>query len=161
VTIEVQSPPRAPRAEFLPLRDYALIGDAHGAALVSRDGVIDWCVSPEIGSPPFFLRLLDPDKGGYFGIQPDSDFTVLEHVYLPGTNIVRTVFQTAEGQLELLDDFDVGRHREPRDAQVGPYHELLRAVRCVEGTVRVRLKCRVNPCGPDQRRRPARARHGP
>jgi GH15 family glucan-1,4-alpha-glucosidase len=114
-------------APYPPISDYALIGDCHSAALVSRDGSVDWCCFPRFDGRPVFGRLLDWERGGYFRIAPSGDSTVSRR-YLPGTNVLETRFETEEGVMVLTDCLPV---QEDRGAK--PYQQLLRLVRCEEG----------------------------
>jgi len=95
---------------YLPIGDYAIIGDCHGCALVSRTGSIDWCALGRFDAPPVFFRLLDAGKGGFISITPTDAFEV-ERAYLDGTNILRTVFKTAAGSVAVVDHMPVGRRR--------------------------------------------------
>ncbi len=97
-----------PARTYRPIRDYAVIGDCHGAALVASDGGIDWCCLRRHDAEPVFCRLLDAGKGGCFAVNPTSLFDV-ERGYLDGTNILRTVFATATGRLAVTDFMPVGR----------------------------------------------------
>ncbi len=98
----------APAGDYLPLREYALIGDCHGAALVSRVGSIDWCTFVRFDAAPVFCRLLDAARGGSFSIQPAVRFEA-ERRYLPDTNIVETTFRTTRGSVRLTDFMPLGR----------------------------------------------------
>ena len=93
---------------YRPIADYALIGDCHGAALVSRDGTIDWATLRRFDADPVFCRLLDAGRGGCWSIRPDGDYRVTR-AYLPDTNILRTEFATANGRVAVTDCMPVGR----------------------------------------------------
>ncbi|GCE17135.1 trehalase-like domain-containing protein [Dictyobacter kobayashii] len=56
--------------KYLPIEDYALIGNLHTVALVGKNGSIDWCCLPRFDSPSIFGALLDADKAGFFRIAP-------------------------------------------------------------------------------------------
>lgn len=96
------------RHGYLPIRDYALIGDCHGCALVSRTGSIDWCAFGRFDAPPIFCRVLDVAKGGFISVTPVEEFSV-ERSYIDSTNILRTVFTTTTGTVAVTDYMPVGR----------------------------------------------------
>lgn len=98
----------AERIGYRPIRDYALIGDCHGAALVARDGSVDWSCLGRFDATPVLWRLLDAEKGASFEIRSTRESTV-ERDYLPGTNILRTAFSTPEGRIAVMDFMPVGR----------------------------------------------------
>ncbi len=93
---------------YAPIRDYALIGDCHGSALVSRAGSIDWCAFGRFDAAPAFCRILDASRGGSFSITPAGEFES-ERSYLDGTNILQTFFRTPSGTVRLTDFMPVGR----------------------------------------------------
>jgi len=95
-------------AEYVPIRDYAIIGDCHGAALVSNHGSVDWCCLRRFDADPVFCRNLDTGKGGFLSTQPAEKFNV-QRAYLPQTNILQTIFDTPRGQLAVTDFMPVGR----------------------------------------------------
>ncbi|HWG31696.1 MAG TPA: glycoside hydrolase family 15 protein [Steroidobacteraceae bacterium] len=118
---------KRPSASYPPLADYALIGDCHTAALVSRAGVIDWCCLPRFDSDSCFGRLLDWDKGGYFAITPIGPHTCTRR-YLPDSLILVSTFKSGNSQAEVIDFFAMrigGRSR--------PRRKLVRIVRGVRG----------------------------
>jgi alpha,alpha-trehalase len=93
---------------YVPIRDYALIGDCHGCALVSSEGSVDWCALGRFDAAPIFCRLLDATKGGFLSVKPSGRFAV-ERAYIENTNILRTVFTTDGGRASVTDYMPVGR----------------------------------------------------
>src|SRR3712207_9071189 len=75
-----------PTEAYPPIGDYAAIGDCRSAALISRDGSLDWLCWPRFDSPSLFAALLDSDKGGRFAIRPVGSFSS-ERRYVGDTNI--------------------------------------------------------------------------
>ncbi len=69
---------------YLAIKEYGLIGDGAGAALVGRDGAIPWLCAPRFDSPPLFCGLLDAQRGGAFTIAPER-LDESRHYYLPDT----------------------------------------------------------------------------
>ena len=78
-------------ASYPPINDYALISDCHSAALVSRDGSVDWCCFDRFDARPVFGRLLDWSRGGHFRIAVKGFYSTTRR-YLPDTNILETTF---------------------------------------------------------------------
>ncbi|MEF8795864.1 MAG: glycoside hydrolase family 15 protein [Salinivenus sp.] len=124
---------------YAPIEDYALIGDCASAALVGRNGSIDWLCWPRFDSPSIFARLLDAGDGGHFQVRPVADFSV-ERRYLPDTNVLETTFTTERGVLRLTDLMPVAERAAYR-RELWPEHEILRRVECVAGTVEVDVYC--------------------
>ena len=84
------------------IEDYALIGDCETAALVGRDGSIDWLCWPRFDSPACFAALLGTEENGRWQIAPVGAYTVTRR-YRPGTLILETRFETEEGAVLLVD----------------------------------------------------------
>jgi GH15 family glucan-1,4-alpha-glucosidase len=89
----------------MPLRieDYAMIGDCKTAALVGRDGSIDWLCWPRFDSAACFAALLGTPENGRWLIAPRSTPLDVRRRYLPGTLIIETEFQTATGRAAVVD----------------------------------------------------------
>lgn len=116
---------------------YALLSDAHSAALVSRDGSVDWCCFHRFDARPVFARILDWSRGGYFRIAPTHPYTATRR-YLPGTNILETRFAVGRSALVLVDCLPVRpAAREAPSHLLQPYHQLLRLIRSEAGEVEV------------------------
>jgi GH15 family glucan-1,4-alpha-glucosidase len=86
----------------LPIEDYALIGDCETAALVGKDGSIDWLCWPRFDSPACFAALLGTREHGRWQIAPQAPATVTRR-YRPNTLILETRFETADGAVTLID----------------------------------------------------------
>ncbi len=129
---------------YSPISDYAVIGDCHGAALVSRDGSVDWCCLGRFDADPVFCRLLDARRGGFLSVRPEGAYHV-DRGYLGCTNILRTTFTVPSGSVSLTDFMPVGR---ARGAGIHDYvtlkapFSLVRVVECLEGTVRAGVRYR-------------------
>jgi GH15 family glucan-1,4-alpha-glucosidase len=107
------------------IEDYALIGDCGSAALVGRDGSIDWLCLPRFDSAACFAALLGEPGHGRWLIAPIDPTARIERRYRDGSLILATTFETAEGAVELVD-FMRPRRRLP---------QLVRLVRGLRGRV--------------------------
>jgi GH15 family glucan-1,4-alpha-glucosidase len=128
---------------YPPISDYALIGDGRSAALVSRDGSLDWLCWPRFDSPSIFAALLDTECGGRFRVQPAGPFRS-ERRYLPDTNVLETVFHTASGTVALRDLMPVSNEEDKRNALI-PEHEVLREIEGLTGQVEVKINYTPRP----------------
>lgn len=126
------------------IRDYALIGDCHGAALVARDGSIDWCVLSRFDADPLFCRILDEQRGGSLSIDI-ANMRESSRRYVEATNVLETTVTASAGRLTLTDFMPVGRRR---GSSVHDYVDLvavdslIRIVECTEGEVEIALAFR-------------------
>jgi GH15 family glucan-1,4-alpha-glucosidase len=85
------------------IEDYAIIGDLGAAALVARDGSIDWLCWPSFDSEACFAALLGEPKHGRWQIAPKHPAQRISRRYRPNTLILETRFETAEGAATLID----------------------------------------------------------
>lgn len=133
------------QAAYPSISDYGLIGDCHTAALVSRDGSIDWLCAPRFDSPSLFARLLDAGRGGCFAIRPEGDFTATS-AYMPDTSVLVTTYRTESGVVTLTDFMPIrpGSGRLPY-ALVDAPRQIVRLVEGIEGEVNLRVIFQPRP----------------
>jgi GH15 family glucan-1,4-alpha-glucosidase len=120
---------------YQPIEDYGVIGNMRSAALVGRNGSIDWLCLPRFDSPSVFGAILDADKGGHFRIWPSTEHTRRKQYYWPDTNVLVTRFLHPDGIAEIEDYMPVGAGASPDD-------QLVRRVHVVRGRLPLRLECR-------------------
>jgi GH15 family glucan-1,4-alpha-glucosidase len=115
--------------------DYGIIGNCRTAALISKDGSIDWCCLPNFNSQSVFARILDTERGGFFGIAAEGNYSIEQH-YINRTNILLTSFRKNKDVFEIIDFM-------PRyKTELGYYHtppDIIRYIRHVSGKPRVRF----------------------
>ena len=112
------------------IEDYGLIGDCETAALVGRDGSIDWLCWPAFDSDACFAALLGSERNGRWLIAPAEAVKTSSRRYWDNTLILETRFTTANGTVALIDFMP------PR----GNASDVVRLVRGVAGRVRLRMQ---------------------
>jgi len=109
-----------------PIEDYALLGDRHTAALVGRNGSVDWMCLPRFDSPACFAAILGTEEHGHWQICPTGDYEVSRR-YVGTSAVLETTFTTDTGVVQLLDLMPV------QDGRA----DMLRRITGVEGSVEV------------------------
>ena len=116
-----------------PIEDYALLGDGETAALLSRDGSIDWLCWPRFDDAACFAALLGAEENGHWSIAPTEPVTRRSRQYQHDTLIMETVLETASGAVRLIDFMPMRKGASC----------LVRIVVGVRGTVRMRSRMRL------------------
>ena len=114
------------------IEDYALLGDCETAALVSRDGSIDWLCWPRFDSGACFAALLGDVQNGRWQIAPEGNFRVRRQ-YREGTLVLETEFETDTGAITLMDFMP------PR----GQNSDLVRLIQGKRGCVDVKMELMI------------------
>ncbi len=111
------------------IEDYALIGDTQTAALVAKDGSIDWLCLPRFDSGACFAALLGETQHGRWRLAPTEPPVDVRRRYLDGTLVLETEFATPTGRVRVID-FMPPRERTP---------DVVRIVEGLEGSVAMRM----------------------
>jgi GH15 family glucan-1,4-alpha-glucosidase len=112
------------------IEDYGLIGDCETAALVGRDGSIDWLCWPAFDSDACFAAVLGTHRHGRWLIAPNEEITKTSRRYRDNTLILETRFETVHGIVDLIDFMP------PR----GNASDVVRLVRGISGRVKLRMQ---------------------
>ena len=122
-------------AEVSKIQDYAIIGDGRSAALISKQGSLDWLCWPRFDSTSIFGAIIDPRTGGRWSIHPVGDSQISRR-YIDNTNVLETIFSHSSGKIMLTDFMAVTSEKE-KTQRLWPEHELIRLIKCEAGEVRV------------------------
>jgi GH15 family glucan-1,4-alpha-glucosidase len=115
------------------IEDYAMIGDCHTAALISRDGSIDWLCLPRFDSASVFGALLGDEDHGRWRLAPASPTATSTRAYLEDTFVLVTHWVTEEGEVEVTDFMPHGDRRA----------DIARRVRGIRGAVEMHVELRI------------------
>ncbi|SMC87142.1 glycoside hydrolase family 15 protein [Cellulophaga tyrosinoxydans] len=115
--------------------DYGIIGNCRSAALISKNGAIDWCCLPEFDSPSVFANLLDDEIGGSFEFVLDASYTS-EQFYDSDTAILITKFTSGQDCFEL-HDFMPRYHKD--DGTYNSPPELIRYLKLISGAPKFKV----------------------
>jgi GH15 family glucan-1,4-alpha-glucosidase len=125
-------PTRGRPAEALRIEDYALLGDTFTAALVGRNGSIDWLCAPRFDSGACFAALLGGPENGHWRVAPAAEVRSTSRRYREGTLILDTEFETDTGAVAVTDFMPLPSTEDEVD--------VVRIVRGLRGEVPMRLE---------------------
>jgi GH15 family glucan-1,4-alpha-glucosidase len=124
--------------DYEPIADYAIIGDCRSAALVSRQGSVDWLCLPDFSSASVFAALLDRRRGGRFLVGA-RNVAHVERRYVGRSAVLETTFHCNDGVLQVTDFMPM-----PRPADGAP-RRLQRRAQCLEGRVQMDVVYQPRP----------------
>jgi len=132
-----------PPSTYPAISDYAVIGDCRIAALVSRDGAVEWLCLPYFSGDSVFAAILDRQRGGHFSVRPGKPYNVSRR-YISDSNVLETTFTTDDGTVRVTDCIPILMDAQ-FSRQLQPQRELLRSVEGVDGTVEMVIEFAPRP----------------
>lgn len=127
-----------------PISEYAMLSDSYRAALVSRNGSVDWLCFPRFDSPAIFGRLLD-DTAGHWTLRPTGEASRPHRQYVEQTLVLETAFETCTGKAVLTDALAAGPNGSGHELGANAPHALLRQLRGVQGTIEFEIEYAPRP----------------
>src|SRR6478609_7091623 len=125
------------------IAEYALLSDRHGAALVHRDGSVDWLCLPRFDRPSTFARLLG-DRAGHWSVRvPDAESVARR--YVDRTMVLETTHHTATGTAVVVDALAMGEGNRGHELGKDAPHLLVRRVVCTQGEVAIEVEYAPRP----------------
>ena len=118
------------------IEDYGFIGDLHTGALVGRDGAVDWLCFPRFDSASCFAALLGDERHGRWRLAPAGEVRAVSRRYRPGTLVLETDFEAAEGSVRVIDFM-------PRRGDGPP--RLMRIIEGLRGRVPLQMELSLRP----------------
>src|SRR5690625_4284749 len=115
-----------------PIEDYGFIGNMLSAALVAKDGSMDWLCLPRFDADACFAALLGGAEHGRWLLTPAQEVRAIKRRYAPGTAVLETTFETDEGKATLIDFMPFSDDEQ--------YVDVIRMVRGDEGRVEMRMQ---------------------
>jgi GH15 family glucan-1,4-alpha-glucosidase len=122
---------------YPPIADYGMLGDLRSAALLSKQGSIDWMCLPRFDSPWIFGRLLDWDKGGYLELSAPGGALDYRQ-YRRDSNVIQSVWSSGRARMRVVDWMPIA----PKSKRLKPPESLrlLRMMQPVAGSTDWRLR---------------------
>jgi GH15 family glucan-1,4-alpha-glucosidase len=120
------------------IADYGLLGDCQGAALVSRDGSLDWWCPTRFDAPSVFGRLLDPNAG-HWSVRPVEEHRTSRR-YVEDSMVLELEFSCRNGLLRLTDALALGSGERGHAIGYTSPHVLVRHLEVLEGEVEVEME---------------------
>ena len=126
-----------------PIADYAILSDCHSAALVSRQGGVDWLCLPRFDRPSVFGRMLDSGAGHWSlsAIRPES----VTRRYLDRSMVLETTYRTATGRATVTEAMSLNPRGRGHDLGAKAPGVLLRRAECVEGSTEFEMEYAPRP----------------
>ena len=121
---------------YLPIEDYAIIGDMNTCALVGKDASLDFLCWPAFDDPSVFCRLLDSNSGGHFSLDPSNQIVpkpIVKQQYLPSSNVLQTRWIHESGVVTLTDFFFIDGQSRASTHPTNVPRCLVRRLDCVRG----------------------------